>query len=203
MLHASLFRRFLGMIICPARALSRLARETRSDTAVEFAMIGSAFFVFVFAIFVVAINQFWQMTLDEAVRNAARQVQIGHPTTGLQFVADVCNTFGIAAPNCSGKLQYNVVINSYFGTSAASAAIYGSIAALSGTGLSTNSGYPALVGGILPGSSTTVTPNPQFLLVQVAYPVPYKIFLLPGGLATQNGTPYLYSAVTVDMEPGA
>src|SRR5208282_99321 len=76
----------------------RLLRETRSDTAVEFAIIGAAFFLFVFGIFVVSLDQFLQMTLDDAVRNAARQVQIGNVTTGSQFVTSVCNEFGLAAP---------------------------------------------------------------------------------------------------------
>ena len=42
------------------RALRKLGRETRSETALEFALIGSAFFLFIFIIFTVSIDQFWQ-----------------------------------------------------------------------------------------------------------------------------------------------
>ena len=65
---------FGGLAACHP-AMRRLLREMRSDTAVEFAMIGAAFFLVIFGIFVVSINQFWQMTLDDAVRTATRQVQ--------------------------------------------------------------------------------------------------------------------------------
>jgi hypothetical protein len=51
-------------------------------------------------------------------------------------------------------------------------------------------------------ASSPVTPgSEEFLLVQVAYLLPFKILLVAGGTATQNGTPALYSAAAVVMQP--
>lgn len=172
------------------RLIRRLARETRSDTAVEFALIGTAFFLLVFGIFVVSIDQFLQLTLDEAVRNAARQIQIGSATTGASFIADVCSEFGPASPNCSTGLQYDVQLGTYFG------GMTPATLASDGT-LNPAANYPAT----LIGSSCTTTSAPEFLLVQVAYKLPFKILAVPGGVATENGTPALLSTVAVDMEP--
>jgi Flp pilus assembly protein TadG len=170
----------------------RLARETRSDTAVEFALIGTAFFLFVFGIFVVSIDQFLQLTLDDAVRSAARQVQIGSAKTSAIFVSDVCAEFGPEAPNCANALQYDVQLGSSF--SAMSPATLASGGTLT---YNNATNYPAA----LVGSSCTTTSAPEFLLVQVAYKLPFKILLVPGGVATGNGTPALLSTVAVDMEP--
>ncbi|HUM07419.1 MAG TPA: TadE/TadG family type IV pilus assembly protein [Acidocella sp.] len=162
--------------------------ESRADTAVEFAMIGSAFFLFIFGIFVVSIDMFWQMALDDAVRNATRQVQIGNITTGPAFAAAVCQEFGAAAPNCTGSLQYSVQGGSYFGTGGITATSFSS---------SGNLGSAAT----FTGATATATGAPVFLLVQVAYPLPFKVLAVPGGVATENGTPSLYSAVATVMEP--
>jgi len=173
----------------------RFWRESRADTAVEFAMIGSAFFLFIFIIFCVSIDQFWQMTLDDAVRNATRQVQIGQITTGGQFVTVVCNEFGIAAPYCSNTLQYSVQGGTSF--SAITAATLSS----SGT-LSNAATFSGVTATIPPSTSPTlVEATPEFLLVQVAYPLPFKMPLVPGGVATENGTPSLISTVATAMEP--
>lgn len=173
-------------------ATRRLACDTGSDTAVEFALIGSAFFLFIFAIFVVSLDQFLQMTLDDAVRNAARQVQIGSASTGTIFVQDICSEFGFEAKNCTSALQYDVQLGSYFG------AITPATLTSNGTLTYSNAtNFPAT----LVGSSCTTTPSPEFVLVQVAYKLPFKILAVPGGVATENGTPALLSTVAVDMEP--
>ncbi len=183
-------------------AARRFLRETRADTAVEFAMIGSAFFLFIFGIFVVSIDQFWQMTLDDAVRAAARQVAIGKITTGPQFVTSVCNEFGAAAPYCSSNLQYSVQSNSYFSATGNANTI--TPATLSSAGnLSSSSAFSVSLSTIpTPANSTqaAVTGAEQFLLVQVAYPLPFKVLAVPGGVATENGTPSLYSAVATVMQ---
>ena len=173
--------------------LLRLWREKRADTAVEFALIGTAFFLFIFGVFVVSVDQFWQMTLDDAVRNAARQVQIGNITTGSQFVTQVCSEFGVAAPYCSNTLQYDVQEGAYFGAITA--------ATLTSNGTLTYSNSANFPNPLV-GSSATTTPSPQFLLVQVAYPLPFKV-LMVGSTMTENGTPSLLSTVASVMEPGA
>jgi hypothetical protein len=145
-------------------------------------------FLFIFSIFVVSIDMFWQMTLDDAVRNATRQVQIGNITSGPAFVSAVCQEFGLAAPNCAGTLQYSVQGGPYVGT--------GGIAA-TGFSLSGTLQAPQTFSGV----TATTAGAPILLLVQVAYPLPLKILAVPGGVATENGTPSLYSAVATGMEP--
>jgi hypothetical protein len=183
----ALFRgkRFLGLI-----------KETRSATALEFAMIGLAFFTLIFGIFVVSLDQFLQMTLDDSVRNATRKVQIGanavataQVITAAQFKAFVCGEFGIAAPNCSATLQFDVQQGPYFGGITP--------ATISSSGnLSTQAGFPSPL-----NQSGATSAAPIFLLVQVVYPLPFKIMLLASGTATQNGTPSLVSTVATAMTP--
>lgn len=189
------------------RALRVLRWDRRADTALEFALIGSAFFLFVFIIFVVAIDQFWQMALDDAVRNATRQVAIGEitATSTPSFVTVVCNEFGIAAPNCTSTLQYSVQGGTSF--SAITPATLNANGTLSGgTGVIVTGSATASFPGVNLTTPPTVLPTvthatPQFLLVQVAYPLPFKIPLVPGGVATENGTPSLFSTVATAMEP--
>lgn len=187
------------------RALHRLRRNTRADTALEFALIGSAFFLFIFIIFTIAIDQFWQMVLDDAVRNATRQVAIGKitATSTPSFVSAVCNEFGIAAPGCTNTLQYSVQGGTSF--SAITPATLNANGTLSGTYVVTGTTTPSF-SGVAATTPPTVLPTvthatPQFLLVQVAYPLPFKIPLVPGGVATENGTPSLFSTVATAMEP--
>jgi Flp pilus assembly protein TadG len=204
----ALIQKMSGRVTGCRSVARRFLHETRSDTAVEFAMIGSAFFLFIFGIFVISIDQFWQMTLDDAVRNATRQVQIGAitATSTTSFVTAVCNEFGVAAPRCTTTLQYSVQGGeSFFGTSGITPAVLGSNGTLSGSAVVTGSAAPGFPGVALT-TPMTVTPTvqeaiPQFLLVQVAYPLPFKILALPGGVATENGTSSLYSVVAAAMEP--
>lgn len=179
--------------------IRRFLRETRSDTAVEFALIGSALFLFLFCIFVISIDQFWQMTLDDAVRNAARQVQIGKitATSTPSFKTVVCNEFGAAAPYCASTLQYSVQSNAYFG--AITPATLSSSGALSPN--NTFSVIPTTAPVAATSTQAAVIGSPQFLLVQVAYLLPFKILAAAGGVATENGTPALISTVATVMEP--
>lgn len=171
-----------------------LGQETKAETAVEFAMIGTAFFFFIFGIFYFAVVQFWQLVLDDAVRSAARQVQIGNITTGPpdgvtpthSFVTYVCNEFGAAAPGCAANLQYSVQGGAYF------SAITPVTLSAAGN-LSTTAQWS--------GVTATSSGAPVYLLVQVAFPVPLKTPLLLKALGTENGTPSLYSSVATVMEP--
>lgn len=172
----------------PILVFERFCRERRAVTAVEFAIIGAAFFIFIFSVFVVSIDLFWQLTLDDAVRNAARQVQIGEIPTGDAFVKAVCGEFGVVAPNCAGSLQYSVQGGAYYGSGGITPVNFGSDGNLATT---------EQFSGVSLGSSSAAV----FLLVQVAYPLPFRVLLLPAGLATENGTPSLYSAVSSVMAP--
>jgi hypothetical protein len=151
------------------------------------------------AIFVVSLDQFWQMTLDDAVRSAARQVQIGKLGTGPDFAAAVCGEFGVVAKFCSSSsLQYYVQEDSYFG--GIIPATLSSAGTLTAPSQSTTT-FPA------PVLTFSASGAPEFLLVQVAYLLPFRIpFSTSGGtsisgIATENGTPALLSTVATVMEP--
>jgi TadE-like protein len=177
-----------GLAIDYKALFGRFARDCKAVTALEFGLIGSAFFLIIFAIFVVSVDLFWQLTLDDAVRNAARQVEIGKITTGSGFSGAVCAEFGVAAVDCSNRLQYAVQGGAYFGNGGITPVAFSSAGNLasqskfSGVNLSSSAGA-------------------VFLLVQVAYPPPFEVLLLPAGLATENGTPSLYSVVSGVMVP--
>ncbi len=195
-------RRLAGGLMFHRLRGTRLWRDRRADTAVEFAIIGAAFFLFIFGIFVVAIDQFWQMTLDDAVRAAAREVAIGKIKTGPDFVSYVCGEFGVAAPYCDSNLQYSVQSNPYFAAAGDPNSIVP--AALGPDGNLTPNGTFSVTLSVPPQPATAtqaaVTGSEQMLLVQVAYPLPFKLMILPGGVATENGTPSLYSAVATVMQ---
>ncbi len=167
-------------------------------------MIGVVFFLFVFAVFVIGIDQFWQMTLDDAVRAATRQVQIGKITTSAQFSAAVCNEFAVVAPNCAGK------INFFLQTAPSFYAMSQLVATLNPDGTLTGSAGSSnfLAAASVPqttttsnGTTTITKPVPQFLLVQVIYPLPFRVLLAAGGVATENGTSSLLSTISTVMSP--
>lgn len=168
----------------------RFLHETRSITAVEFALLGPVLFTFTFAILLTGVVQFWQLTLDDAVRNAARAVAIGAGSagsgdhSGSDFVSTVCAEFGAGAPNCTGKLQYAVQgAPNFTGSGGITPATINAAGQLSQT---------ALFSGI-----TVAEP----FLVQAVYPVPISIPLLPIGMITLNGTRSLISAGAMVAEP--
>jgi Flp pilus assembly protein TadG len=167
-----------------------LLREKRSISAVEFALIGPVLFFFLFSILLLGIAQFWQLTLDDAVRNTARAVQIGAGTTstdvqsGAGFVAAVCNEFGQAAPNCASTLQYSVQGGpSFTGSSGITPATLNAAGQLSQTSIF---------------SGITVS---EPVLIQVVYPLPITLPLVPMGLVTLNGTPSIVAANALVAEP--
>jgi len=193
-----------------ARLVSRFARETSSAAAVEFALVGVAFFFFVLGIFMLSMTQYWQMTLDDSVREAARGVALGAYTTNTQFANAVCNEFGITAPGCA-SIQFEVQTGSYFTTGAGNAITpavlnsNGTLSAGSGT-LSSSAGsnytLPVTLSTLTAAAvgSTAATPgNLQVLFVQVVYPLPFTIPWL-GGAFTENGTPSLISTIATVME---
>jgi Flp pilus assembly protein TadG len=171
-----------------APTLRKFLTETRAATAVEFAMIGSVLFLFIFSILLMGLAQFWQMTLDDAVRNAARQVAIGSASTtsgdhtSSDFVASVCSEFGVSVTNCAANLQYSVQ----------EAPTFTAITPASVT-----------ADGTLNGGSNTFfnTVSNEPILVQVAFKLPFNIPLAPASLLTLNGTQALISTEAVVGEP--
>ncbi len=166
----------------------RLRRDTRSVTAVEFALIGPVVFLFLFAVLLTGVVQFWQLTLDDSARNAARLIAIGAGNAasgihnGSDLVNSICGEFGVGAPSCAGRLQYAV------------------------------QGAPTFASGIVPATvsaSGNLSPNGTYtgiavgqpFLLQVVYPVPISIPLWPMNLITLNGTNAIISAAALVAEP--
>jgi hypothetical protein len=65
------------MIRAPARVLGGFRRDKRGATSIEFAMIGLPFFLLISAVFEGALLCMAQLTLDESLDQAARQVFTG------------------------------------------------------------------------------------------------------------------------------
>lgn len=139
--------------------------ETKAATAVEFALIGSFMILFTMGFMMMGICQFWQMSLDDAVRNAARQLLLGKITNSTQFVSTVCGEFGAVAPCGTTSLQVEVQANTatqtFSGITAASVSSSGQ--------LSPSGDFPTI-----PSSG-----GPYPVLVQVAYKLPAWIDFLP------------------------
>lgn len=168
----------------------RLLKERRSVTVVEFALIGPVLFLFIFAVLLAGVVQFWQLVLDDSVRNAAREIAIGiaSSSSGIHgsadFVSAVCGEFGHAAPGCGSRLQYAVQgAQSFTGSAGITPATISAAGRLS-----------------LPATFSGIAVSAPFL-VQVVYPIPIGIPLLPPGLLTLNGTPSLISAAAMVAEP--
>jgi hypothetical protein len=142
-------------------------------------------------IFTIALDLFAQVVLDDAVRNAVRQVQIGAITSGTAFKTAVCSEFTYISGSCQNALQYDVQGASSFGSM--------SPATLNSNGILSASGGSTPItnfSGVLP----TASGAPVFILAQVAFLVPFKFINVANGVVAQNGTPSLYSAVAVAAE---
>ena len=156
----------------------------RGATAVEFALVMPVFLLFLFAILGVGLDGYYQLTLDDSVRDAARQVQIAGPASqsAAGFVQAVCSEFGILASDCSANLTYNVQTNAQTATFASLTPV-----TLPASGKLSNT-FPAA----LPASNN--------VLVQVAYPLPFTLPFI-GSAITFTGTNAILSTTAVRMEP--
>ena len=177
----------LPCLALPRLALPRLAlRDRRGASAVEFALVCPVFLLLLFGIIGYGVTGLIQLTLDDAVRDAARQLQMDTPaaTSASGFVAAVCGEFGVVASDCSKALTYNV-------QAATQAKGFASLAPakLSASGALANNFF----GGTAFAANTDV-------LVQVAYPMPFSIPFL-GTLATMTGTNSLLATASVRVEP--
>ncbi|WP_297492555.1 TadE/TadG family type IV pilus assembly protein [Acidocella sp.] len=159
--------------------------DRRGSAALEFAIIGSIFFLMIMFIFTVALDMLAQVVLDDAVRNAVRQVQIGQVADGPGFVAAVCGEFGLFSGNCKSTLQYDVQGAPDF------AAITPATLSTAGT-LSPGANFS--------GITVSGTGAPVYVLAQVAFLVPFKFVAEASGVLTENGTSALYSAVALGSE---
>lgn len=73
------------------RGLHRLRHARAAATALEFALVAPLFLLLTLVIMEDGLMLFCQSLLDNATRDAARQVKIGTVTTSTQFQTAVCN----------------------------------------------------------------------------------------------------------------
>lgn len=185
-------KNYLRLLACfllhqPALIAAQLRRDRWAVVTLEFAMVGPVFLLFLFAALGVGLVGFYQLVLDDAVREAGRQIQIDGPaaSSGSGFVAAVCRTFGSLASDCTANLTYNVQ------ASTPSAGFAGLVpATLASTGKFGNAFFT---------SGTAYAPNVN-VLVQVAYPLPFTLPYI-GKLVTFTGTNSVLSTATVRAEP--
>jgi Flp pilus assembly protein TadG len=169
---------------------TRLLRgDRRAVAAIEFAMLGSVALLFIIAFLLMAVFQFWQSALDDAVRAASRQmvadVGQGQSPTSQTFVAAVCAEFGRVAPCSASSLQIDVQNATTFGAMTNTATV-------SSAGTLSATGFNMLALADAPGSGG------QAILFQVAYAPPFlpQLPFLPNVVFTGNSTPVLISAVS-------
>src|SRR5208282_6681795 len=84
-----------------ARILALLWRRDDAVAAIEFALLGSTFLLLVCMIFELGLILFTQSVMDNALRDASRQVMINKITTGSAFLTQVCNETGSLVTNCN------------------------------------------------------------------------------------------------------
>lgn len=161
-------------------------RETRSSTAVEFAIIGNVLMLLLIGFILMGVYQFWQLTLDDSVRNAAREVQTGQVASGPQFVAAVCSEFGTVAAGCETNLQYQVQASP-----SPTTLTFASITPATISGAGTLSPAAAFNATIPPAQNGTP------VVVTAAYRLPLILPLVPTVLQTGNATASLISATAV------
>jgi Flp pilus assembly protein TadG len=97
-----------------ARVLALLWRRDDAVAAIEFALLGSTFLLLVCVIFELGLILFTQSVMDNALRDASRQVMTGQITTGSAFQSKVCNETGSLVASCTTNLKYYVQANSLF-----------------------------------------------------------------------------------------
>ncbi len=111
--------------LCRYRVI-QLARKLEQDrsgtTAIEFAMVGLPFFMFLFGIFGLGLYFFTTFSLENAVDQASRLIRVGmvqqSGMTATEFKQEVCKHLPPFV-DCSDKMRVNVQNYSDFGSIAA------------------------------------------------------------------------------------
>ncbi len=165
--------------------IARVGLDRRAATIVEFALAAPTFFLLMFAVLGVGLDAFYQQSLDDAVRDAARQVQLGAPasSSAASFVSAVCAEFGILAQSCQTTLTYSVQAST---TTAGFSAL--SPATLNASGRFSNAFF----------SGNAFAPGVP-VLVQVAYPLPFTLPYI-GTLITGTNTGSIAAIAAVRAE---
>jgi Flp pilus assembly protein TadG len=165
----------------PLGLLGRFLRHTGGNPLVQFALVAPVFFALVFMIIDDGLAIFTQSTLDNATRDASRNILLGtyqKASSGLStFTSAVCGEMAGLIPSCTTNLQ--VYVNS--------GASFSAISAQSGSG------------GTLAGNGTfTMGSASSYVIVQTAYNRSYIGFI---GRYVSGGALLLISTVVFQTEP--
>jgi Flp pilus assembly protein TadG len=167
--------------------LARFLRSRSGVTMVEFALVGPLFLLLTFAIADNGLVLFMQTILDNATREAARQIEIGKVQlsgdtdgTGL-FKTTLCNNLGGLIPCAS--LQWRVQ------SSTVSFASLSPGVTANGAGQMSITGFP----------TAPASPPQSYVLVQVGYTQPYFIPAL-ARISGSTGNLLLVSTVALQTE---
>jgi Flp pilus assembly protein TadG len=170
-------RRFLR----PSGLLGRFLRHTGGNPLVQFALVAPIFFALVFMIIDDGLAIFTQATLDNATRDASRNILLGTyqkaSNTVSDFTAAVCGEMAGLIPNCTSNLLVYVKNDVSF------------------SALSSD-----LSGSPLPGSNGTFSMGSasSYVVVQTGYNRPYIPFI---GRFVTGGSLLLLSTVVFQTEP--
>ena len=97
-----------------ARILARLWKRDDAVVAIEFALLGSTFLLLVCMTFELGLILFTQSVMDNALRDASRQIMTNQISTSSAFVSKVCGEVGNLVTNCSSNLKYYVQTGASF-----------------------------------------------------------------------------------------
>jgi hypothetical protein len=165
------------------RNIRLLQSDRRCVTAVEFALVGAPALLLFIIFLLMCVYQFWQIALDDAVRNVAIQIEFHNVTNSSQFLSTICSEFGAVAPCDAGNLQFAVQTSGTFSDI---------------TPYTINSSTGAFV-----PANTSVFPTfaqpavgGQPVLIQVTYKPLISIPLVANVVLTGNPSPSLVSATS-------
>jgi Flp pilus assembly protein TadG len=158
--------------------LLRFCRDRRGLAAVEFGLIATLFVTLLCFLLEMALSLLMQVMLDNATRDAARQLKTGVVTTSSAFQTALCNDLS-ALLTCA-NIKFRVVSGASFSGLSTSVTVNSS-------NVMTNTGFS-------PGSSG------QDVVVQVAYT---RTILLPivSAFLGSNGALLLVSTLAYQNEP--
>jgi Flp pilus assembly protein TadG len=161
--------------------LRRFLRHTGGNPLIQFALVAPIFFALVLMIIDNGLAIFTQATLDNATRDASRNILLGTYQKGgdtiSNFKTAVCNEMGGLIPNCTTNLDVYVKNDTSFSALA--------------TDVAANP---------LPGSNGTFSMGSagSYVVVQTAYNRPYVAFI---GRFVSGGSLLLISTITFQTEP--
>lgn len=168
-------------IVHPTGLIRRFLRHTGGNPLIQFALVAPVFLALVFMIVDDGLTIFTQATLDNATRDAARNILLGTYQKGGNTISDfttaVCNEMGGLIPSCTSNLQVYVNNASSFSGLSAQSASGGSLSNAGTFSMGTASAH---------------------VIVQTAYNRAYIAFI---GRYVSGGSLLLISTIVFQTEP--